>query len=228
MTKQIKKAPVEYRHTAVAVDTVIFSVFNKSLHVLLTPVNRPPHYVSMKGFPGGLVDMNETAQEAVARTSKEKVGVSDFYFEQLYTFTDLERDERNRVVSVAHLGLVPYADVESMSRGEGVWVPVSEVEKLAYDHNEILELAPKRLAGKLLYTNIARHMLPKKFTLSELQGVYECVCGEVFDKRNFRKKILSMNIVKDTGELQTGMANRPAALYQFTGRTVVEIPLIVA
>ena len=86
----------------------------------------------------------------------------------------------------------------------------------------------RRLAGKLLYTNIVRHLLPKKFTLTELQKVYEIIRNETFDKRNFRKKILSMSIIKDTREMQTGVANRPASLYTFTGTNVTEIPLISA
>jgi len=226
MASKIQQAPAEYRHTAVSVDTVLFSVMRGTLCTLLVHVDRPPHYVKMKGFPGGLVYLEETAEDAVRRSLTEKVGTADFYFEQLYTFTDIERDKRNRVVSIAFLGLVPEQVALEMERGKGVWIPVKEVEKLAYDHNSMLDVAQTRLAGKLLYTNIARHLLPKKFTLTELQKVYETVCGEEFDKRNFRKKILSLDILKDTGELQTGVANRPASLYSFTGSRVTEIPLI--
>ncbi|KKS30644.1 MAG: NUDIX hydrolase [Parcubacteria group bacterium GW2011_GWA2_43_11] len=221
-----KEIPIEYRTVVVAVDVVVFSVFDGALHVLLIPVNRPPHYVAMRGLPGGIMEKKETSDEAVLRHLSGKIGLSSIYFEQLYTFTSLGRDKRNRVASIAHLGLVTATEAKRVEREGGVWVPVHEVDKLAFDHNEILDTAVVRLAGKLLYTNIVRHLLPKKFTLTELQKVYEIIRNETFDKRNFRKKILSMNIIHDTGEMQTGVANRPASLYSFTGTKVTEIPLI--
>jgi len=223
-----KQGQVKISPAVVAVDTVVFSVFDEALHVLLISVNRPPHYKNMRGLPGGLLDVKETSDEAVRRHLSGKIGLSAFYFEQLYTFTSLHRDKRSRVVAIAHLGLVPASEARSIV-GEGSrWVPVLEVGELAYDHNEILDTAVRRLAGKLLYTNIVRHLLPKKFTLTELQKVYEIIRNETFDKRNFRKKILSMSIIKDTREMQTGVANRPASLYTFTGTNVTEIPLISA
>ncbi|HCC05436.1 TPA: NUDIX hydrolase [Patescibacteria group bacterium] len=222
----MNKQSTEIQTARVAVDTVVFSVFDGALHVLLISVNRPPHYKNMNGLPGGLMTMKETSDEAVRRHLSGKIGLFHLYFEQLYTFTAIHRDKRNRVVAIAHLGLVTESEAKGVAREGGRWVPVLEVGQLAYDHNEILNTAVLRLAGKLLYTNIVRHLLPKKFTLTELQKVYEIIRNETFDKRNFRKKILSMNIIKDTHEMQTGVANRPASLFTFTGTKVTEIPLI--
>lgn len=224
LTMQVEK-PLEVK---TAVDTVVFSVFDGALHVLLIPIQRPPYYKNMRGFPGGLIGVGETSDEAVQRQLSDKIGLSGLYFEQLYTFTSIHRDKRGRVIAIAYLGLVTADEARRVTREGGVWVPVHEVDTLAYDHNEMLDTATARLAGKLLYTNIVRHLLPKKFTLTELQKVYEIIRDESFDKRNFRKKILSMNIIRDTGELQTGVANRPAALYIFTGTKVTEIPLIAS
>ena len=223
----MKKAPEGIRFAAVSVDIVVFGIHEGVLKTLLVDINRPPHYVNMLGFPGGLIDTKETAEDAVTRHLKEKVGLKEGFTEQLYTFSSLNRDKRNRVISIAYYGLVPSDVIASHDYPNTSWVPVSEIKNLAYDHDDILDTAYNRLKGKLFYTNIAQYMLPKKFTLTEVQSLYEIVTKRVFDKRNFRKKILSLDIVEETGEMQEGMKNRPAALYRFTSKEIIEFSLFV-
>ncbi len=216
-----------YRFAIAAVDAVIFAVVEGELVTLLRPVAAEnTTYKGLSAFPGGVIKPSEDAETALARHLKEKVGLSDVYTEQLATFTAVDRDVRSRAVAIAYLGLVPPRIVETFNQEGAVWVPVKSIKKLAYDHNDMLAVAHRRLASKLLYTTIVRLLLPKQFTLTELQSVYEIVRGEEFDKRNFRKKILALDIIKDTGEVQSGVANRPAALYTFVGTKVIEIPLV--
>lgn len=221
------KAPDKLRFAAVAIDAVIFGIKDGKLHVLLSEVDRPPHYVNTKGFPGGIIDIEENADEAVVRHLKEKAGLKNIYTEQLYTFSEKERDKRNRVISIAYLCLVDPHTLEQYNVPDMSWTPMKQIGKLAYDHNKMFMVALERLVGKLTYTNVAQHLLPEKFTLSELQEVYEIVLGTQFDKRNFRKKILSLNLVKDTGDIQEGVRNRPAALYHFKEQEVKVTPLFV-
>ena len=216
-----------FRFAIAAVDAVIFGLHDGKLVVLIRPVETESGlYKGLSGFPGGVMRPTENAEVALSRHLKDKVNLTAVYTEQLYTFTDVTRDARSRAVAIAYLGLVEPGVVATYTHTKAVWVPVADISKLAYDHYEMLGVARNRLASKLLYTTIARMLLPKQFTLSELQSVYEIVRGEEFDKRNFRKKILALDIVKDSGEVRSGAANRPATLYTFAGKTVVEVPLI--
>ena len=191
----------------------------------MSNVNRPPHYKNVPGFLGGIVTEKETARETCERILLEKGGLENVYAEQLYTFSDVERDKRNRVVSVGYLGLVTPEVAETFKHSDASFVPLKKLNKLAYDHDEMLQVALGRLQGKLEYTTIARELLPRHFTLSQLQEVYEVILKKEFDKRNFRKKILSLDIVKDTGKVQEGVKNRPAALYEFTSKKIKQISL---
>jgi 8-oxo-dGTP diphosphatase len=223
----MEKAPENLRFAAMAVDAVVFGIYDKKLQVLVQNVNRPPHYVNVPGFPGGLIDASETAEIAVARHLRDKVQLTAVYTEQLYTFSALDRDKRNRVISVAYLGCVVPSVVESYSGDTAAWVSVSTLKKLAYDHGAMFDLALSRLRGKLSYTTMAQFLLPKSFTLTELQTVYEVVLGKTLDKRNFRKKILALDCLTETGKMQEGVQNRPAALYTFTSKKLIELSPIV-
>ena len=223
----MEKAPENLRFAAMAVDAVVFGIADKKLHVLVQNVNRPPHYVNVPGFPGGLIDASETAEIAVVRHLRDKVQLTIVYTEQLYTFSALDRDKRNRVISIAYLGCVVPQVIESYAAENAEWVPVATLTKLAYDHGAMYDLAIARLCGKLSYTTMAQFLLPKTFTLTELQTVYEVVLGTTLDKRNFRKKILALNCLAETGKMQEGVQNRPAALYTFTSKKLVELSPIV-
>lgn len=224
----MKKAPEELRFAVMAIDAVVFAIIDGKLCGLVSPVNRPPHYMNTLGFLGGIVDAKETAEEASERVIREKGSLENIYLEQLYTFSAVKRDKRNRVVSVAYLGLVRPEQAATYKHAEAKFVPVRKLLKLAYDHDDMLQMAIARLSGKLTYTTIAQYLLPKHFTLSELQEVYEIVLRKEIDKRNFRKKILALDIVKETGRMQEGVKNRPAALYEFKSKQIKELALLAA
>jgi len=223
----MKQAPKQFRFAALAVDAIVLGFIDGELHGLVSTVDRPPHYVNVPGFLGGMVTEKETAHDACERILKEKGGLTDVYLEQLYTFSDIERDKRNRVVSVAYVCLVRPDTVATYSHPDASFVPVKNLKQLAYDHDEMLSVARARLQGKLSYTNIAQYLLPRHFTLSELQEVYEVILRKEFDKRNFRKKILALGIVADTGRVEEGVKHRPAALYRFSSLKLQELQLIV-
>jgi 8-oxo-dGTP diphosphatase len=222
----MKKGPENLRFAVMAVDIITLGFVDGVLCGLVSPVNRPPHYVNTTGFLGGIVHEKETAEEAAARVLEEKGNIDKVYLEQLYTFSAVERDKRNRVVSVAYLGLVNPDVAAAYTHNEASFVPLKRLSKLAYDHDEMLLTALGRLQGKLTYTTIAQYLLPKHFTLSELQAVYEVILQKDFDKRNFRKKILTLDVVKETGKMQEGVKNRPAALYEFSSKKIKELPLL--
>jgi 8-oxo-dGTP diphosphatase len=214
------------RFAVLAIDVALFAVLDRRLCVLLIPVERPPHFVGMRGLPGGLIAPDETAEQAVARHLRDKAEISGAYVEQLATFSAVERDPRGRVVSVAYLGLMPpeQAAANPLARGQH-WVPVERAGTLAYDHDEILAAAVERLRARLGYSTIARHLMPREFTLTELQQTYETVLGRPFDKRNFRKKLLEAGIVRGTGKMRSGQPSRPAELHRFAGTGVRLIEL---
>ncbi len=222
----MKAAPTQFRFAAVAVDIVLFG-FDESgtLCVLTDAVHRPPHYLNTRGFPGGMVTEKENTDEAAGRILREKVALEPTYLEQLYTFSAIKRDKRNRVVSVAYLGCVRPEIVSTYTHSTAAFVPVKKARRLAYDHDEMLLVATQRLAAKLSYTTLAQFLLSRHFTLTQLQDVYESITGQVLDKRNFRKKILALQIIKDTGRKEEGVQNRPAALYTFVKQKLTKLPL---
>jgi 8-oxo-dGTP diphosphatase len=145
--------------------------------------------------------------------------MKDVYLEQLYTFGKTDRDPSGRVVSVAYLALIPASEMDLMMVADTGWFPINRLPKLAYDHAEIIDVAVDRLRAKLTYTNISYGLLPEAFTLNDLQKTYEIILGKKLDKRNFRKKITSLNVLQQTGNKTFGKAHRPANLYRFTERT---------
>lgn len=202
----------------VAVDAVIFSILEKSLKVLLVRIGSGP-YEGKWALPGGLVKTDESLEEAAERVLSEKAGVHDLYLEQLYAFGDVDRDSRGRSVSVAYFALVNKEnhlakDVEYYSGIE--WFDVSKLPEMAFDHAKIIQAGLDRLRNKLGYSNIAYGLLPKEFTLTELQTVYEIILGRALDKRNFRKKLLEIKLVHETGNVRRMEQSRPARLYSFT------------
>lgn len=211
----------------VAVDSAIFTVINRELHVLLIRMKKEPFH-GMWALPGGLIENEETLDDAALRTLREETGVGDVYLEQLYSFGRLDRDPLGRVVTVAYIALIPSNDVELRTSGKYAavgWWPVASLPALAYDHAEIAQYAVKRLRWKLSYSNVAWSLLPPEFTVSELQDVFEAVLGETLDRRNFRKKILSLGLIHPVREGVVRGAHRPATLYRFTSREprIVEI-----
>lgn len=223
----MKRAPAHLRFAVVAVDIAVFGIIDGKLSALVSDVHRPPHYLNTVGFLGGIIDSKENTDEAAKRVLQEKGDIRKVYLEQLYTFSGVNRDKRNRVVSVGYLGLVKPDTAASYKHKDARFVPVSELRNLAYDHDEVIAVAISRLKGKLSYTTIVQHLLPNHFTLTELQETYEIILGRSFDKRNFRKKILALDVILDTGAYQEGVKNRPAALYAFKDKNIKELSAIV-
>jgi len=207
----------EYPRPAVTVDCVVFGLDEQDLKVLLVRRGLPP-FEGRWALPGGFVLMEETLDDAARRELREETGLKDVYLEQLYTFGDVRRDPRGRVVSVAYYALVNLADHSvqaATDASDAAWFAASDLPRLAFDHDRILDAASQRLKGKVRYQPIGFELLPEKFTLSQLQRLYETVLERPLDKRNFRKKILSMGVLVETDEVQQDVAHRAARLYRF-------------
>lgn len=221
--ENIKRDPSTF--AVLATDVVVLTVDPEGVKVLLTTAKS----VNFKGeltLPGGLVDAKEKTKDAAKRILSDLVSSTEFYTEQLYTFDDPSRDPAGRVVSVAYLMLIPWTVAKSILKNGAQWASVDSLPKLAYDHNEVVKKAVQRLAGKLTYTNIVFALMPEEFTLSELQDVYESVLTHQIDKRNFRKKIVSLSILKKLPKKREGDANRPAQLFSFVDKSLKEVEIL--
>lgn len=206
----------------VTVDSVVFTIIQNKLHVLLAKRDVMP-FKDTWALPGWFVKEDESIDDAAYRDLAEETNAKDLYLEQLYTFGNPKRDPRGRVVTVAYIAIVARENIaiKAWVHTKEVWFyPVDKLPKLGFDHKEIIHYAVKRLQWKLEYTNIAQYLLPKEFPLTELQRVYEIVFAKKFDVRNFRKKIAQLKIVKETGKIQKWFAYRPAKLFAFVSKKV--------
>jgi 8-oxo-dGTP diphosphatase len=204
----------------VTVDLVIFTIREGGLHVLLVERGIAP-FAGRWALPGGFI-RNESLEDAAQRELEEETGVRDVYLEQLYTFGDPGRDPRGRVVTVAYYALIrsdgaSATPVGGTDAATARWWPVGRQPALAFDHDAILDYAVERLRAKLEYTTVGFQLLPRKFTLSQLQGVYEAILGRRLDKRNFRRKLGLLGVLTPLQE-RVGEAGRPAQLYAFSAR----------
>jgi 8-oxo-dGTP diphosphatase len=207
----------DYPRPAVTVDLVIFTIADNDLKVLLIRRAQEP-FKGRWALPGGFVDKDESLEKAAARELQEEAGVTHVYLEQLYTFGEPGRDPRGHTISVAYFALI---DVERQQitaaddAEDAQWHSVFKPPRLAFDHKEILDYAVWRLRNKIEWTTVGYELLPKKFTLSELQRVYEVILQRGVDKRNFRKKILAQGRIIELNETRSDVAHRPARLYSF-------------
>lgn len=204
-------------NSAFSVDNVIFGLDDSKLKVLLIRRKSDP-FKGEWALPGDLVNPIENLRDAPMRVLKELTGLVDVYLEQVHTFGKVDRHPIGRVVTVAYYSLVNIHKVQPRAASfasEVKWFPVFELEKLPFDHLEILVKCTKRLQKSVRIMPIGFELLPEKFTLSDVQDLYEAVLNKHVDKRNFRKKFLSMGILVDVKEYQTGVAHRPAKLYRF-------------
>ena len=210
----------EYPRPAVTVDCVVFGFSGAGLELLLIERALEP-FRGKWALPGGFVDMDETLEAAARRELAEEAGLTSVYLEQLETFGDPGRDPRTRVISVAWYALVrrdehhPHPDTDA-ARAE--WHPADALPPLAFDHDRIVAAARLRLQERIRREPIGFELLPATFTLTQLQALYEAILGRPLDKRNFRRKLLSMEILLETKLVEENVLHRPARLYRFDRR----------
>jgi ADP-ribose pyrophosphatase YjhB (NUDIX family) len=205
---------------------VIFRVADDSLQALLVKIKHGP-FRGRWAFPGGLVGIGEALDAAARRELHEKTPVRGVYLEQLFTFGDPARNPAAHVVSTAYFALLPAS--APLSRpgskyADAVWIDVTRLPPLAYDHNRVAAVALERLRAKIDYTNVVYGLLPREFTLGELQRIYEVIRARALDRRNFRRKILDSGLLQSVQRMRRG-AHRPAALYRFRDRRLQWIAL---
>jgi 8-oxo-dGTP diphosphatase len=208
---------LDYEHPAVTVDLVIFTVNDDMLKVMLVKRAEDP-FADCWAIPGGFLKTSESLEDAALRVLKEKAGVENVYVEQLYTFGDPKRDPRARVITVSYFALIPWKNLiqpESDKVTDLMWASVDHLPKLAFDHKEIVQYGVQRLRAKASYSNIVYGLMPRQFSLSELQKIYEIILNHKLDKRNFRKRILATGLLQETGKKNAAGAHRPAMLYKF-------------
>ncbi len=211
----------EYPHPAVTVDVVVFTIENDDLKVLLIQRDQDP-FEGQWALPGGFIEIDEHLSDAAKRELKEETGVSASFLEQFYTFGHPDRDPRERIITVAYYALIP-CDQLSLAAGDDArdakLFAINELPELAFDHENILSIAKQRVTERLNDDAFfAFQMLPKAFTMYELRRVYELFLGEVLDKRNFRKKIIALDQIEETGEKRESVRHRPARLYRVKNR----------
>jgi 8-oxo-dGTP diphosphatase len=205
----------------VSVLVVILTVRDGELQVMLIHRSGEP-YQGMWALPGGLLHPDESLADAAARKLVEETGVHDLYLEQLYTFSGLGGEKS---VAVGYFALVDPRRVRLRDEPvwEPRWFPVANLPDLAFDNASVIDHAMTRLRNKLEYTNVAYSLMPAEFTVSDLQAVYESIFGRSFDKRNFRRRMVSQGLIKPTGRTYAGGAHRPAELFEFTSRQPMEL-----
>jgi len=210
----------------VSVDAVVFGYeAEEGLSVVLIKRKFGPFKGSW-ALPGGLVLDEESLEKAVRRELKEEAGIDVSYLEQLYTFGDPKRDPRNRVLSVAYYGLVRPRDYQIAARTDAedvAWYNIKQLPKLAFDHKSILEMAIRRLRGKIAYEPIGFELLDKKFPFSDLEKLYHVLLDQPLDRRNFKKKIISYGFLEEQNETLQRKVGRPATLYRFNQKKYFEL-----
>lgn len=210
-----------------AVDNVVFTIKDGQLHVLLVQRNTEP-FKGQWTLSGGFVMDNESLKDAAYRKLEIETDVDNVYLEQLYTFGEVDRDPRSRIVSTSYMAVINHKDLHAQASNyiESLEVySVDDLPEMAFDHEKIINYGVERLKNKLEYTNIAQFLLPDLFSLSQLQNVYEVIFEHEYDTRNFRKKIKNLDIIEYSGQKQKNVQHRPAKLYQFKSNDleVVEI-----
>ena len=219
----MKPSKEKYEKPSVTVDVLLFTIEDGELKILLVKRNQPPFKESW-ALPGGFVRIFESLEEAAKRELKEESNVDDVYLEQLFTFGDVNRAPRERVITVTYLALADANSGNVASSGdakESKLFSLRKLPKLAFDHSRIIDYGLSRLRAKLGYTNIVFGLLPTEFTLTQLQTVYEIILNNKVDKRNFRKKIMATGLLKSSGKKSEGTAHRPALYYSFKEKRVI-------
>ena len=203
-----------HQRPSVTVDIVIFSIREDELQVLLVRRDIDP-FKEKWALPGGFVKIEENLEEAATRELREETGVKDVYLEQLYTFGDVKRDPRERVITIAYMALINSENIKVEGKtdvSDARWFAIKKLPLLAFDHKKIIEYSLKRLMWKFEYTSVAFSLLPKEFTISKVQKIYEIVFDKIFDKRYFAKNLLSLNVLEEKG-IKKDVSHRRPMLY---------------
>jgi len=205
-----------------SVVVVIFTVLDGELRALLIKRSAQP-YQGLWAIPGGLLRTGESLVEAATRKLVDETGVRDVFLEQLYTFDDLDDARPGGSLAMTYFALVDHERARLADRADWQpdWFSTDDLPELAFHNDRVLAYARERLRNKLQYTNVAYSLLPETFTLSQLQRVYETILGRDLDKRNFRKRVLSLEIIEPTAERRAEGAGRPALLYRFSSKEPV-------
>ncbi|MBQ3248569.1 MAG: NUDIX hydrolase [Alistipes sp.] len=217
------KYSYKYPHPAMASDCVIFGFDGVSIRVLLIQRGVEP-FKGKWALPGGFMNIDETAEECARRELEEETGLKDTVVEQFYTFSEVGRDPRERVVSVAHYALVRLSEVKggddaSMAR----WFAQDEIPSLAFDHDHILRMAISRLKERICFEPIGFELLPEVFTMTELQNLYEAILGIKFDRRNFYNKMLKLGILSEAEPRPAHASRRVPSRYRFNALKYAEL-----
>lgn len=198
----------------ITVDVVILTIKDNTLKVLLVKRTNEP-FKGRWAIPGGFIRLSENLDEAAVRILKEKTNVHNIYLEQLYTFGDPLRRTDARVITCAYFALIREEDVDVFESSDVEWHKVYDLPPLAFDHKEIIEYSLKRTRERLEMCPVAYQLLSEKFTLTEMQKSYELITNKKLDKRNFRKKALATEGLRELDEYSKTKSKRPARLYTF-------------
>jgi 8-oxo-dGTP diphosphatase len=212
----MKQHCYDYPHPAVTTDIALFTIRDERLAVLLVRRAGEP-FKDCWALPGGFIEPDECLEDGALRELAEETGVTGVYLEQLYTFGKPNRDPRERIISVAYYALAPselLTPVAGSDAAAVAWFDLGALPALAFDHDAVIALAQQRLRAKLDYSTVAFGFMQPEFTLGELQKVYETIRGEALDKRNFRKHILALGLLAETGTSRRVGNHRPAKLYR--------------
>ncbi len=201
----------------IAVDAVVFGYEANKLKILLIQ-RKFGKQKNQWALPGGFVQNTESLDQAVVRELFEETGVKANYLEQLYTFGDVNRDSRRRIVSVSYLALLNPRNFilnAATDAQDAMWFDIADYPSLAFDHEQILNTGLKRLRGKINYQPIGFELLEKEFPFSDIENLYQTILGKKIDRRNFRKKLLSFGFLIETEKIMKKNSGRPAKLFQF-------------
>jgi 8-oxo-dGTP diphosphatase len=215
----MRKVPKDILES-ISIDCVIFGFDEQGLKILLIRRKYEPCEGAW-ALPGGFIKKDENLDDAAQRILKDLTGAHDIYMEQVHTFGAVDRYPLRRVITISHYALVKPEHFSLLAGADAdrvEWFPVKEMPELPFDHRNIFESALQKLRSKVRTQPVGFELLPKKFSLTELQSLYEAILGEELDKRNFRKKILKMQLLQDLNEKQQSVAHRAATLYQFDSK----------
>lgn len=213
----------KYPHPAVTSDCVIFGFDGVAIKVLLIQRGIEP-YKGKWAFPGGFMNIDETVEQCAKRELQEETGLNDVAVEQFYTFSDVNRDPRERVITVAHYALVRLSEVKGGDDAMSAkWFAMNEIPSLAFDHDRILRMAVNRLKERICFEPIGFELLPETFTMSALQNLYEAILEMKFDRRNFYNKMLKLGILSEAEERPKNTSRRTPIKYRFNAKKYAEL-----